>query len=315
MLPTTLSTNFSDIELEVRWASEFLGDADHVREIRATPSRCAWLPFVLAHNISKLFWRYGIAPPPENAVWACSFALTVLWNAELDLHANRGTLPKAWNEALFSAKWIDLRRAYTTPFALIFAKWFAEYEISEQNDRYLAPLDAAMRLWVETIYGAGVDLAAYAKTEVWTVKRILMRVSAHYDFACRLYYGPQPDDCRLEIGRPGEACPAYFWRGIEAMPIDEDLAAKVLDLMHRVEHPEAVHCDVPGGWDSDWDDLNDSDWIIKGWVSNMEDSELAQMEADLERMDAKEFYEAWNLSSVIKYWSYDYADSESSMDE
>lgn len=318
MFPAALDPSSMHLEIEVDWMSEFLGHADHVQQIRATAPHSIWLLFVLASNISKLFWDHANGSPPKKAVWACSFALAVLCDTELDLHADVGILPEDWSRALFSANWIGLKFAYTTPFSFIFATWFTEYGFTEQSFRHLEALNGAVRLWVNTLHVAGVDLAAYAEIEVWTIDRILMKVSANYDVTCRLLHGPQPGDWRFENGRLGEACPAYFWRGIEATPISEDLATKVLDLMHRVEHPEAVHCDVPGGWESDWDDSDDIDWIIKGWLAFLEDSQLAQMEADLERLDPKGFYEMWDLNSVVEYWSYDEDDSvssEASLDE
>jgi hypothetical protein len=93
---------------------------------------------------------------------------------------------------------------------------------------------------------------------------------------------------------------------------------KVLGLMHQVEHSEDVHYDVPGSWTGDWDEPYEYAWIIKGWLAFMEDSKLAQIEADLERLDAEEFYEVWNLHYVVKYWSIDeegFKRSEGSLDK
>lgn len=70
--------------------------------------------------------------------------------------------------------------------------------------------------------------------------------------------------------------------------------------MHRVEHPEAVHCDAPGSWEADWEDPGQSLWIIKGWLTFLEDDDLARMEEDLEGLDAEKFYEVWDLNAVIE---------------
>jgi len=307
MFPTILNYRFSCsvLEIELDWISEFLGDEDNVQEVRATASCSTWLLFTLAHKISHLFWisRYGDLP--EHAVRTCRFALAVFCDTELDLHARIGELPKEWRRALYSARWIDLNHANTTPFAYIFVRWFTEHGFTSPNHQLLKAFEATTRLWVDTLHGAGVDLAAYAENEAWIINKILMRVSAEKGFTCRLLYGPEPDDWRIETSPPGEAHPVYFWRRIEATPIEEELALKVLDLMRRVEHPEDVYCDVPGRWEIDQDDLEESDWIIRGSLAFMEDSKLAQVEADLERLDAEEFYEAWDLSSVIRYWTYD----------
>lgn len=213
---------------------------------------------------------------------------------------------------MFSIYWITWGPDNVTPFAYIFARHIAGYAIREGKDCHFERLNAAMRLWVDTLYDAGVDLAAYAENEVWKINQILLIANSKYNFTCRLLHGPEPDDWKIETGPPGKAYPAYFWRSVEAAPIGEELAVKVLDLMHEVNHPETVRCNVPGGWELDCDDCDGSDWIIKGWLAFLEDSQLEQMEADLERLDAKEFYEVWDVSSVIDYWLYDEEDSESS---
>ena len=144
------------------------------------------------------------------------------------------------------------------------------------------------------------------------INKILLIANSKYGLTCRLLHGPEPDDWKIGTDPPGEVYPAYFWHSVEAAPIGEELAVKVLDLMHQVNHPETVRCNVPGRWELDWDDSDDSDWIIKGWLAFLEDSQLEQMEADLECLDAKEFYEVWDISSVIDYWLYDEEDSEGS---
>lgn len=316
IFPTTLARYCDNLESELHSLSEFLGDADHLQEIRATASRSTWLLFALADKVGSLFSRNDFGSPPEHAVQAFRLALGAICDAELDLHAFMSQLPSAWDRALFSTHWLySDDRDCITPFAYIFAYHVDTYGSGEKSYCPFDRLNAAMRLWVNTIHSAGVDLAAYAGREVWKINRILLKARAQYDFTCRLLHGPEPDDWRIETGPAGEAYPAYFWRGAEAAPIVEELAVKVLVLMHQVKHPETVLCNVPGGWELDWDGLNESDWIIKGWLTFMEDSKLAQMEADLERLDAKEFCEVWDLSSLLKYWSYDKEDSEGHPDK
>jgi hypothetical protein len=233
-----------------------------------------------------------------------------MYNAKLDLHACMNGLHDAWQELLSSASWSGLDPGYITPFALLFTEWFWNHRSPGINSFDTRSLDSMVRLWVDTIHSAGVDLAAYAEIEVWTIDRILMRVNAKYNLTCRMLHGPKPEDWIIEQNPPGEAYPVYFWRNIEAESIGDELVVKLLDLMHRVEHPEHVHFDVPGGWTSEWDDLDDYTWYLKGWLASMEDSRLAQIEADLERLDAKEFYDAWDLSSVIDGWYHGWYDQE-----
>lgn len=152
---------------------------------------------------------------------------------------------------------------------------------------------------MDVLHDAGVDLAAYAENEIRLIKRILMRVFLKFNITCRLLYGPEPDDWGIEIGAPGEAYAEYFWRGIEAAPIGEELAVKVLDLVHRVKHPGVEQCDIPGSWQCERDEPI---WNVKGWLAYMMDRDMAQMEMDLEVLDDEEFYEEWNLDSVMKEW-------------
>jgi hypothetical protein len=312
MFPTVLDFHGDDLELKLHLLTDFLGDADHLREIRAAASRSTWLLFLLAYQICKLSWRYEDEGPPEHAVRDAYFSLSVLCDTELDLHAYKIDLPEAWNQGLYSTLWLDWNSGSVTPFTYIFADHFDTYGDAERlKYRTFEQLNAAIRLWVNALHGAGVNLAAYAKEEIWSINVIVKRASSVYDLTCRLLYGPEPEDWRVETDPPGEAYPVYFWRSVEAAPIGKDLAAKVLDLMRRVEHPEAMHCDVPGSWTRARDDLYNYTWIIKAWLAYMEDRDLAQIEVDLERLDAKEFYDLWDLSSVIDEW-YDEEGTEGS---
>jgi hypothetical protein len=303
IFPTMLGFDFylSDLEADAYSLSEFLGDADHLREIRNTASYSTWILFVIARKISDLFAR-GDKRQREHAVRAFCFALTVLCDTELDLHARMEELPEEWYSVLDSV--LNSCFAHTTPFAFIFAYHIDCWPGTEEKIRFEC-LDEVIRLWVNTIYGAGVDLIAYAEQEVWGINVVMMRVLPEHDLVCRLLHGPEPDDWRLETGPPGEVQPAYFWRSVEAAPIVEDLTTKVLKLMHRVEHPEAVHCEVPGSWEADWEDPGQSLWIIKGWLTFLEDEDLARMEEDLAGLDAEKFYEVWDISAVIEDWSYE----------
>jgi hypothetical protein len=285
-----------DLEAEVHRLSEFLEEEDHVREIRATASRSTWLLFAIAHKIFKTFCQYKALHPPENVVKSCRFALTVICGTKLDIHAYMEGLPEDWTSVLSTAA--DTPIPNITAFAFIIAYW-----ISWNSPDYLSfeRINEAINLWVDTLHDAGVDLAAYAQQEVWTINKILMRLLSEREITCRLLHGPKPDDWRIEAGPPGEAHPAYFWRSVEATPISEELATKVLDLIRRLKNSNTVQCDIPGSWQPERDEPT---WDAKGWLACTEDSDMAQMEMDLEQLDDESFYEEWDLGSVIKEWPY-----------
>ena len=106
------------------------------------------------------------------------------------------------------------------------------------------------------------------------------------------------------MGPPGEAHPANFWRGIETAPIEEDLAARVLAVVLRVEHPFDEHCEAPGAWQTHRYALDEPSWNAMGWLACMDDDGLAEVEAGLEQLGDEEFYEVWDLSSVVEEWPY-----------
>jgi hypothetical protein len=217
-------------------------------------------------------------------------------------------LPRDWRNVLYAKA--NSGSVGITPFALIFAYWIEPYKwYAPSKPDAVRWLQRVIGLWVNTLHDAGIDLAAYAGNEVWRINRILLGANSRFDFICRLLHGPEPDDWKLETGPFGEAYPAYFWRGIEAIPIGDDLETRVLDLMHWVEHPKAVCYNVPGRWTRDWDAANEYTLIIKGWLASMEDSDLAQMEVDLEELDAEEFYRVWDLSFLVND-RYDGEDTE-----
>jgi hypothetical protein len=299
LFPQIFATSHINTEVDLDLLSELLGSADNLREIRANASCSTWLLFVIAHKLSNLFATSQEAPPPLH-VQACCFALGVACGTGLDLHACIGELPKEWKSSILIVA--NSEFAALTPFAFIFAYWSTlYYDDYEAEHRYFQRLDAALRLWVNTLYNAGVDLAAYAEHEVWTISKILARgIPRHYVF-CRLLYGPEPDDWRVETGLPGEVYPAFFWRSVESAPIGEDLAAKVIDLVHRVENLDNVQRNVPGSWQMGQDEPT---WDVHGWLQCKEDSDMAQMETDLEQLDDEEFYEEWHLGSMIEEWPY-----------
>jgi hypothetical protein len=219
----------------------------------------------------------------------------------LDLHAPYSSLPGVWQESL-STQWIaSLDFCNATPFALIFAQMLTAYY---SNERTPQVLNLAIRFWATTLHGAGVDLAAYAAQEIRIINNILMWVKIQIQVTFRFSHGPEPGDWKVELGPPGEAHPASFWRGIEAAPIEEDLALRVLALVFRMEHPFAEHYEAPGGWQAHRYALEQPSWNAMGWLASMDDDELAEIEADLERMSAEEFYEVWDLSFVVEEWPY-----------
>lgn len=186
-----------------------------------------------------------------------------------------------------------------TPFAFIFVDSLSSYPTSYRTHR---PLSQVINLWATTLHSAGVDIATYAAQEIQIINRILTWARVEYHITYRFSFGPKPSDWKFELGPPGEAHPANFWRGIEAVPIEEDLAGRVLAVVFRVEHPFAEHCEAPGGWQAHRYALEQPSWNVMGWLTFMDDDGLAEVEADLERLGAGEFYEVWDLGSVVDEW-------------
>lgn len=299
IFPTMYSVEWTILETSLHWLSDFLGDADHLREIQANESHYGWLLFALAEKIGMLFWSEN--RHHKHATRLCRFALTAICDTELDLHSHMYDLAGSWQHALDTVDWMGSDSAKMTPLAFLFAHWLFIYHIIGDMSRGFEPLEATLRLWVYTLHDAGVDLAAYAEHEVWLINKILMRASSTRNARCRLFHGPVPNDWRIEKGPPGEAYPACFWRNIEAAPIDEDLATKVLDLMYRVGHVDNVQRNVPGSWQIGQNELT---WDVHGWLAYKKDSDMVQMELDLEQLDDEEFYEQWDLGSVIEEWPF-----------
>jgi hypothetical protein len=71
-----------------------------------------------------------------------------------------------------------------------------------------------------------------------------------------------------------------------------------------VEHPFDEPCEAPGAWQTHRHAVEEPSWNATGWLASMDDDELAEIEADLERMSAEEFYEVWDLSFVVEEWPY-----------
>lgn len=70
----------------------------------------------------------------------------------------------------------------------------------------------------------------------------------------------------------------------------------------QVEDPYAVHLEAPGGWQEHQHALEQPSWNAVGWLACMDDDGLAEVESDLERLGAEEFYEVWDLSSAVEEW-------------
>ena len=300
MLPATYRPN----NIKSNWyaISEFLRDTDHVQAIRDAAVESAWLLWVIAQNICDLFgWVNHIGSLRKETIQNVCFALTVMCDSGLDLHAPYSSLPGVWAECL-ARRWIATPDFYNgTPFALVFDEMLsARYE----DGRTPLALNQVISLWATTLHGAGVDLAAYAAREIQIINRILMRARIQHQITFKFSHGPEPSDWKLELGPPGEAYPAIFWRGIEAVPIEEDLAVRVLALVFRVEHPFDEHCEAPGAWQTHRHVLEESSWNAVGWLACMDDNGLAEVEAGLEQLGDEEFYEVWNLSSVVEEWPY-----------
>lgn len=296
VFPSMFPTPVGTAETSLRMLSKFLEDADHVTEVRVAASRSSWLLFVLAENITALSWDNHGKNLPKHAVRAFCSALSVMCGTGLDLHAHSDHLSEAWQDTMRNVDWITSQVAYITPFTLTFALLLFPIRV-EHNPRKLT---TAMSLWVHTLHSAGEDLASYAAQEVSMINKLLKSASSKWEIALRISHGPKPDDWGIETGPPGEAHPAYFWRSIEAAPICEDLAVKVLDLTRRVNHPETAHCKVPGSWQAHGDELEQSTWKVKGWLAYMEDGDLSRMEADLEGLDDEEFCKVWDLRSELQ---------------
>ncbi|GAB7332732.1 hypothetical protein MBLNU13_g04475t2 [Cladosporium sp. NU13] len=300
MLPSIYGYGHGDPEFNLQMVSDFLGDADHVHAIRAAAAESSWLLWVIAQNLCELFAYYVDEDDPcEEAIRAGCFALKVMCDSGLDLHAPHGSLPGVWEKELTPLWLMSPDFHYGTPLTLIVAETLNSYYAKGRIPRVL---NQVLNQWATTLHDAGVDLAAYAEYEAWAVNRTLKRLQWTYNITCRLLHGSEPGDWRIEMGPPGEPYPANFWRGIEAAPIEEDLAAKVLNLKIQVEDPYAVHCEAPGGWQVHRHALEQPSWNAVGWLAYMDDDGLAKIETDLERLGAEEFYEVWDLSSVVEKW-------------
>jgi hypothetical protein len=173
----------------------------------------------------------------------------------------------------------------------------------ERNHRNLT---AAVNIWAHTLYSAGVDLVAYAASEVWTIDKAFETAASRWGVSYRLSHGPEPDDWKIETSPLGEAYPVYFWRLVEltVTPILSELTERLLDIVHRVSNLDTIHCDMPGQWQEAPNEAERPKWNVEAWLAYMEDSELAQMESDLEELAAEDFHRAWNLDSVAEEWAY-----------
>ena len=299
MLPSIYGYKHDPV-FNLQMMSDFLGDAGHVHAIRDAAVESAWLLWVTVVDICHLFaYCVNEANPREETIRAGCFALTVVCDSGLDLHTPCNSLPGVWKGWSLS-QGLKIPDFYNcTPFAFIFVRLiFRGWTI-------VCPpwvLNQVIKLWATTLHSAGVDLAAYAAQEIRIINRILMWASIQYQITYRFLYGPEPSDWKLKLGPPGEAYPANFWRGVEAVPVEEDLAVRVLAVVLRVEHPFAEHCEAPGGWQMHRYALEEPSWNAVGWLACMDDDDLAKVEADLERLGAEEIYEVWDLGSVVDEW-------------
>lgn len=230
----------------------------------------------------------------------------MLCDAGCDLNVYLSDLAPAWQAVFDEHWWMALEDTEITPFAFILIISLHAWEVYTPSEsscgEISSVLDAVTKLWVNTLHKSGIDLVAYATHEESLIEAILMRSTSKWAGAFRFSCGPDPDDWRIETGPPGEAYVAYFWRSIETAPVGEELAAKVLDLIHRRDYPDIVQCDVPGGWQTRRDNLEHPTWNVYGWLAYMVDIDVAPVEMDLEQLEDEEFYEEWDLSFVIKDW-------------
>ena len=300
MLPTAYG--FVRFRHNLHAISEFLRDTDHVQAIKDAAVESAWLLWVLTKNTCDYFaYYFDEGNFHEKLIQAACFALTVMCKSGLDLHAPISSLSDVWKECLTSHWLVTLDLHNVTPFTSIFAKMFSTYHF---NGRRSEALNQTINFWATTLHGAGVDLAVYAAQEIRIINRILTCARVQHQITFRFSHGPEPGDWKVELGPPGEAHPANFWRGIETAPIEEDLAARVLALVLRVEHPFDEHCEAPGAWQTHRHAVEEPSWNAMGWLASMDDDGLAEVEADLEQLGDEEFYEVWDLSSVVEEWPY-----------
>jgi len=269
--------------------SEFLRHTDHLREIQAAAFGSAWLSFLLAAEMCHVYFLNN-NDPPDDLVQASSFALTVMCDVEIDLHVRMEDLPEPWQDLLSDQFfWWNIDLGLCTPFALLL--YLALHDRKYQYHVQRSGAERAMKVWVGALHNAGLDLMGYATQEAETIDNILRTMNSRNGSNFRMTHGPYPEDWRVETGPLGEPYPAYFWRSLEGAPIQEDLAVKLLALVRRVKRPqEAVHFDVPGSWETHQDEAEQPSWNVKTWLASMEDSELAQMKADLEQFEAQGFF-------------------------
>jgi hypothetical protein len=300
VLRMSVNVDYFSTGTNIIMLSEFLRHADHVQDVQATNFCSAWLPHFLAYALCSCRLRDDKSPL-QDVLQAASFALGVICDTGLDLHVRLCDLPQAWQSSFPTFNWLGSNSGYSTPFTFVVKNAIRPLRPwLPVRDRGHG-LGTVMRLWLETLHSAGVDLVAYAAQEVEMIDINLPKASSIEQCTYRLSTGPEPDDWRIETGPPGDPYPAYFWRSLEEAPVEEDLAVKVLDLVRRVEHPEeSVHFEVPGSWQTHQDEAEQPKWAVKTWLAYMEDGDLTRMEVDLERLDAEEFYKLWDLSSVAE---------------
>lgn len=152
--------------------SEFLRDTDHVQAIKDAAVESAWLLWVLTKNICSLFaWVKHIGSLREETIENVCFALTVMCDSGLDLHAPYSSLPGVWAECL-ARSWIATPEFHNgTPFARAFGEMLLS--ASYEDGRTPLALNRVISLWATTLHGAGVDLAAYAAREIQLINRIV----------------------------------------------------------------------------------------------------------------------------------------------
>ncbi|KAM0717808.1 hypothetical protein Q7P37_006140 [Cladosporium fusiforme] len=289
---------YSGCERSINTLSAFLSDAECMKELRSAGISCSWLPFAFAaHFGSACVWS-------PTGLWQderlnCNFIVSTIESLGYYLHTTADVLPEDWRDLMSDGSVSrDMRgterSADFTPFLLSML-----INLDGYSDVYYSGFSRCML----GLHAIGVDLQDLAETESWRLERVLRKSGRMgtqvYGASC----GPEPDDWRLLTSPPGDIYYAYSWRCIETNSIIHELTTKISAIMRHVENSDNMNLEVPGRWQEENESPESLEQTLERWLACMEDSQLAQMEIDIEEENVEAFYEMWDLEFLVEDWA------------
>lgn len=302
-------------ESTVVMLSNFLDDPGCVEDIHSAGSNCSWLLFALASDLAAASFSWDMRRD-EISKLALSI-YTSLCSAGINLHASLGDLPEDWQDLFVlvslvrgSGHWTRevhdwIKGASLTPFLILMLPAL-RVPCTHASE--------VLQLWVLTLHNAGVDLEDYAGKEVWRLEYALKKLGMMGVQVYGISHGSDPNDWSVWKSPLGEADPVYFWRGLETTHIVQYLAVKTLEVIRQTENSEAIRYGVPGRWVKEMESSEPLKHTLERWLTCMGDSELAQVEYDIEQETAQVFYRSWDLATVVQEWSTVFAQGHRTVD-